>query len=101
MYSIPFASGWGLIAYAAQFPQAVYYGRFITVMWFLINFIFIIYFLNVALFTPNQNLFSKNLWDCVGFFGWGFTVAIPMYVSEITDDSLRGALGSCMVLMIV
>lgn len=36
-----------------------------------------------------------------GFCGGAFTVAVPTYVSEITDERVRGALGTVMILMIV
>jgi len=36
-----------------------------------------------------------------GFCGGTFTVTVPVYVSEIAEASLRGVLGSVMVLMLV
>ena len=36
-----------------------------------------------------------------GYAGGTFPLAVPIYVSEVTEDALRGVLGSLMVLMLV
>jgi MFS family permease len=35
-----------------------------------------------------------------GFCGGAFTVAVPAYVSEVTEDRIRGVLGTVMILML-
>ncbi|XP_026479970.1 facilitated trehalose transporter Tret1-like [Ctenocephalides felis] len=51
-------------------------------------------------------IFAKSAWwmfagrTFAGIAGGGIIVLVPMYVSEIADDNIRGALGSWLVLLI-
>lgn len=51
--------------------------------------------------------FAQNVWMIylgrfiTGFCGGTFTVAVPTYVSEVTENRIRGTLGTVMILMLV